>query len=71
VRPIRGITGRNGAAGPDGRANPLHGLGTFLVGPGASAIFEFQIDESGNYPFANQSRAGAYKGALGIFSVVR
>jgi nitrite reductase (NO-forming) len=49
-------------------ANLLHGLGTFSVGPGASAIFEFQIDEPGNYPFADQSRAGAYKGALGIFS---
>jgi nitrite reductase (NO-forming) len=50
-------------------ANVVHGLDNFFVGPGASAIFEFQMDEPGNYPFADQSRAGAYKGALGIFSV--
>jgi nitrite reductase (NO-forming) len=50
-------------------ANAMHGLDRYTVGPGASAIFEFQIDEPGNYPFTDSSRAGAYKGALGIFSV--
>jgi len=50
-------------------ANATHGLATYVVGPGASAIFEFQVDEPGNYPFADSSRAAAYKGALGTFSV--
>ena len=66
---IEGVIFKNVYAGGN-PANALHGLGSFFVGPGASAIFEFQIDEPGNYPFADQSRAGAYKGALGIFSVV-
>jgi nitrite reductase (NO-forming) len=65
---IEGVIFRNVYAGGN-PANALHGLGTFVVGPGASAIFEFQLGEPGNYPFADQSRAGAYKGALGIFSV--
>jgi nitrite reductase (NO-forming) len=50
-------------------ANVFHGLESFFVGPGSGAVFEFQIDEAGNYPFADQNLADAYKGALGIFSV--
>ncbi len=50
-------------------ANAMHGLANFLMGAGSSAVFEFEIDEPGNYPFSDQSRAGAYKGARGIFSV--
>ncbi len=65
---VEGVIFKNVYAGGN-PANALHGLATFFVGPGASAIFEFQVEEPGNYPFADQSRAGAYKGALGIFSV--
>lgn len=65
---IEGVIFKNVYAGGN-PANALHGLEAFFVGPGASAIFEFQVDEPGNYPFADQGRAAAYKGARGIFSV--
>ncbi len=65
---IEGVIFKNVYAGGN-PANVTHGLDTYTVGPGASAVFEFQVDEPGNYPFADSSRAAAYKGALGIFSV--
>ncbi len=65
---IEGVIFRTVYAGGN-PANAMHGLANFQVGAGGSAIFEFTIGEPGNYPFADQSRAGAYKGARGIFSV--
>ncbi len=48
-------------------ANALHGLQSFEVGPGDGAVFEFRVNEAGDYTFVDHAMARPYKGAIGIF----
>jgi len=52
-------------------ANALHGVSTFEVAPSDGAVFEFTVNQPGNYPFMDLNRASQYKGALGTFRATR
>jgi nitrite reductase (NO-forming) len=48
-------------------ANPVHGIDSLMVGPGAGAVFEFTVREPGDYRFMDLNRAHQYNGAMGVF----
>lgn len=48
-------------------ADAMPGLSSFEVGPGDGAVFEFRVDEPGDYPFVDHALARPMKGAEGIF----
>ncbi len=55
---------------PDGDpAHALNGVSTYLVGPGAGAVFDLVIPEAGEYPFVDHNMAHAVIGAAGILAV--
>jgi nitrite reductase (NO-forming) len=47
-------------------ADPLHEVPSFSVAPGQGAVFEFTVNEPGDYRFSDIAGAHSYKGALGI-----
>jgi nitrite reductase (NO-forming) len=47
-------------------ADPLHEVPSFSVAPGQGAVFEFTVNESGDYRFSDIAGAHSYKDALGI-----
>jgi nitrite reductase (NO-forming) len=48
-------------------ADAMSGLASFEVGPGDGAIFEFRVNEPGDYRFIDHGLARPLKGAEGIF----
>jgi hypothetical protein len=42
-------------------------LSSFEVGPGSGAVFEFRVQQPGDYQFLDQAMAHPYKGAIGVF----
>jgi nitrite reductase (NO-forming) len=55
---------------PDGDpAHALNGVSTYTVGPGAGAVFDLVIPETGKYAFVDHDMAHANIGAQGILEV--
>lgn len=52
-------------------ADALHGLASFEVGPGDGAVFEFRVNEPGDYTFIDHALARPLRGAQGIFRATR
>lgn len=53
---------------PDGNPrNILTGVQTQFVPPGGGAVFEFQLQEAGDYPVVTHLMAHVYRGAIGAF----
>jgi len=48
-------------------ADAMHDLSSFEVGPGSGAVFEFRVQQPGDYQFLDQAMAHPYKGAIGVF----
>jgi nitrite reductase (NO-forming) len=48
-------------------ADAMHDLPSFEVGPGNGAVFEFRMQQPGDYEFLDQAMAHPYKGAIGVF----
>src|SRR6266851_959881 len=48
-------------------ADALHGVNTLEVPPGDGAVFEFKVNQPGDYSFIDLNRAHQYKGAAGVF----
>jgi len=46
--------------------NALHDIPSFQVAPGEGAVFEFKVNEEGDYSFVDTAGAHSYKGALGL-----
>lgn len=51
--------------------NVLHDIPGFQVAPGQGAVFEFKVNEEGDYSFADIAGAHSYKGALGLFRAAK
>jgi nitrite reductase (NO-forming) len=49
----------------------MRNIKTLEVGPGNGAVFEFTVNEPGDYQFADGSLSHSYKGARGIFRATR
>jgi nitrite reductase (NO-forming) len=49
----------------------MHNIKTLEVGPGNGAVFEFKVNDPGDYQFADGSLSHSYKGARGIFRATR
>ncbi len=47
-------------------ADAFHDIPSFTVAPGQGAVFEFTVNEPGDYRFSDSAGAHSYKGALGI-----
>jgi nitrite reductase (NO-forming) len=52
-------------------ANAIDHVPSFEVGPSQSAVFEFKVNEPGDYRFVDTGGANSYKGALGVFRATR
>ncbi len=52
-------------------ANALRNLNTLPIPPSDGAVFEFRVNQPGDYEFADLNRAHQYKGATGIFRATR
>jgi nitrite reductase (NO-forming) len=53
---------------PDGNPrNVLAGVQTQFVPPGGGALFEFHLQEPGDYPVVTHVMTHVYKGAIGVF----
>jgi nitrite reductase (NO-forming) len=48
-------------------ADAFHGLDSFSLAPSAGAVFEFRVDETGDYRFMDLSRGHQHQGAIGVF----
>jgi hypothetical protein len=48
-------------------ADALHGVNTLEVPTGDGAVFEFKVNQPGDYSFIDLNRAHQYKGAAGVF----
>ncbi len=48
-------------------ADALRGVNTLEVPPGDGAVFEFKVNQPGDYSFIDLNRAHQYKGAAGVF----
>jgi nitrite reductase (NO-forming) len=55
---------------PDGNpTNPLNGLQTYNIPPGAGAMFEMRIPDEGMYPFVTHAFAYTGLGSVGLLAV--
>jgi nitrite reductase (NO-forming) len=52
-------------------ADALRGVNTLEVPPGDGAVFEFKVNQPGDYSFIDLNRAHQYKGAAGVFRATR
>ena len=52
-------------------ADALHNVPSFTVEPGQGAVFEFKVEEPGDYRFADSAGAHSYKGALGVIRAMK
>lgn len=52
-------------------ANELHNVPSFQIAPGQGAVFEFKVNEEGEYSFVDTAGAHSYKGALGLLRATK
>lgn len=52
-------------------ANAFHNLNTLAVPPSDGAVFEFRVNQPGNYKFVDLNGAHQYMGAAGVFQATR